>query len=518
MTIYSGIFNSVNGDRKYNAWWFAKYFATFIGNGVFPNPSSNLQIAAYQNMKVVVKPGSGWIDGYFIYSDGYHVLSLDVADGALKRIDRVVMRLNHLTRKIDLVVKKGTFASSPVAPTLQRDTDYVELALADVLINNGATQITQANITDQRLNKTVCGIVHGTVDQVDTTTIFNQYQEWFKEITGSVAGEVDAWQAVQKQEFMEWFESVKDILEGDVAGNLANRITLLDQKLSTHEANMIRHNNYGVATGTNMLTLTLNPPLTALVEGLPIRFKNTNGNTSGTMTLNVDGLGAKPIRRNGGIAIPSNYIKAGGVYSVIYDGANFILLDEGGDYGNITSSDVRQGKTYGTVNGLGTGTLNLSQLTPSNIRRGVTIDGVSGTIDPLLPGNFEVIKQTRGYGYEGNKPKRYCKIGVGVSAIYRVSMQFGLAGSTPNKTAYAQIYRNGKPYGTIRTLTDYYTNGSWEGDEDLYFASGDTIEAFLWNSVNTYPQTNSMLWYMSVKLHLPFTDFPWGDGGFDPSP
>ncbi|MGE7129568.1 hypothetical protein [Lysinibacillus xylanilyticus] len=124
------------------------------------------------------------------------------------------------------------------------------MTLADVLINNGATQITQSNITDQRLNKTVCGIVHGAVDQVDTTTIFNQYQAWFKEITGSVAGEVDAWQAVQKQEFLTWFESIKDILEGDVAGNLANRITLLDQKLSTHEANMIRHNNYGVAIGT----------------------------------------------------------------------------------------------------------------------------------------------------------------------------------------------------------------------------------------------------------------------------
>ncbi|QTB12388.1 hypothetical protein J2B92_16150 [Lysinibacillus sphaericus] len=55
-------------------------------------------------MKIVVKPGSGWIDGYFIYSDGDHVLSLDVADGVLKRIDRVVMRLNHLTRKTTCLI------------------------------------------------------------------------------------------------------------------------------------------------------------------------------------------------------------------------------------------------------------------------------------------------------------------------------------------------------------------------------------------------------------------------------
>ncbi|GED62715.1 hypothetical protein ACQKEY_19185 [Lysinibacillus fusiformis] len=333
MTIYNGIFNSVNGDRKYNAWWFAKYFATFIGNGVFPNPSSNLQVAAYQNMKVVVKPGSGWIDGYFIFSDGDHVLSLDVADGVLKRIDRVVMRLNHLTRKIEIVVKKGTFASSPAAPTLQRDADAYELALADVLINNGATQITQANITDQRLNSTLCGIVHGTVNQVDTTTIFNQYQAWFNDIKGSVAGELVAFQEIQEQEFLTWFESIKDILDGDVAANLAARVANLEQIVNPHIADLVKHNNYGIATGTNTLVVTLTLAPTTLTEGFTLRFKNTIANTGAT-TLNVNGLGAKPLRKNGGIALSAGNLKAGGIYSVTYDGASFLLADEGGGVWN----------------------------------------------------------------------------------------------------------------------------------------------------------------------------------------
>ncbi|MCS5499797.1 hypothetical protein NY607_01600 [Lysinibacillus sp. A4] len=204
MTIYSGIFNSVNGDRKYNAWWFAKYFATFIGNGVFPNPSTNLQVVSNENMKVVVKPGSGWIDGYFIFSDGDHVLSLDIADGVLKRIDRVVMRLNHFARKIEIVVKKGTFASSPVAPVLQRDGNAYELVLADVFVANGATQITQANITDTRLNNSLCGIVHGTVNQVDTTTLFNQYQSWIEQQKAIYTQELELWTADQRLSFEQW--------------------------------------------------------------------------------------------------------------------------------------------------------------------------------------------------------------------------------------------------------------------------------------------------------------------------
>lgn len=384
MTIYSGIFNSVNGDRKYNAWWFAKYFATFIGNGVFPNPSSNLQVAAYQNMKVVVKPGSGWIDGYFIYSDGDHVLSLDVADGVLKRIDRVVMRLNHLTRKIEIVVKKGTFASSPVAPTLQRDTDAYELALADVLINNGVTQITQANITDQRLNSALCGIVHGTVDQVDTTTIFNQYQAWFAQTTQNVAIDLDIWKQHTKDDFDAWFDSIKGILDGDVAGNLAAHIAQLEVDFSNHDKDVIRHNNYGRATGTNALIITSvgsSKPITAYTEGMSYKFKNTTTNTSGTMTVNIDGVGVKNLRRNGNLALPVGAMKAGGIYNISYDGSVFTLTDEGGEYGDAIAGDVRKGKTIGTINGLVTGTLDLTNLKPENIRRGVTIDGITGGID-----------------------------------------------------------------------------------------------------------------------------------------
>lgn len=204
MTIYSGIFNSINGDRKYNAWWFAKYFATFIGNGVFPNPSTGLQVMADERMQVKVRPGSGWIDGYFLYSDDDYVLELDKSDGLLKRIDRVVMRLDHAERLIKIVIKKGAFASAPVAPTLQRDGNAHELALADIFITNGATQITQANVTDTRLNKTLCGIVHGTVNQVDTTTLFNQYQSWIEQQKSLYESDLATWTAEQKQDFEDW--------------------------------------------------------------------------------------------------------------------------------------------------------------------------------------------------------------------------------------------------------------------------------------------------------------------------
>jgi len=246
LAIRSGFFNSVNGDRRYDAAFFAEYFATFIGDGVFPNPSTGLQLVESAGMQTILKVGKGWIKGYYVINDSDYIIKHDNADGVLKRIDRVVMRLNFLKRQIEIVLKKGSQASSPTAPAVQRDAEAYELVLADVLINAGATKITQANITDQRLNKSLCGIVHGVVDQVDTTSIFNQYQSWFNNFSVTKANEFSAWQTqvttaleawidAQEQDFiawrnaeealfLAWFETIKGKLSEDAAGNLYNMI------------------------------------------------------------------------------------------------------------------------------------------------------------------------------------------------------------------------------------------------------------------------------------------------------
>ena len=53
-----------------------------------------------------------------------------------------------------------------------------ELGIANVYVAKGASTISQSNITDLRLNSNECGIVRGTVEEIDTTTLFNQYQNW----------------------------------------------------------------------------------------------------------------------------------------------------------------------------------------------------------------------------------------------------------------------------------------------------------------------------------------------------
>lgn len=219
----SSFFNSINGDRKYKTEDWAEYFNSFITNGVFPNPSTNLQVISNNDMTVTVKAGRAWINGYVYINTDDLVLNIDVADGVLNRIDRIVLRLDTVGRNITAKVKKGTFVSAPVAPELQRDADGFELGIADIYVGKGAVSIVQANITDLRINTALCGWVNSLI-QADTTAIFNQYLDWYQRTTGKYEQDIDTIKIQFNQDFNTWFTTIKDTLSGDTAGNLLNLI------------------------------------------------------------------------------------------------------------------------------------------------------------------------------------------------------------------------------------------------------------------------------------------------------
>lgn len=169
MAEISGFFNSINGDRRYRAERFAKYFGRFIKNGYFPESDTSLKVFENYEMTTVFKVGAAYINGYDYEATSDIVKSHDIADGVLHRIDRIVLRLNYANREILSHVKKGVPSSNPVAPELQRDADIYELCIADVYIRAGATEINQLDITDQRKNSNLCGVVNNLFAQEDSS-------------------------------------------------------------------------------------------------------------------------------------------------------------------------------------------------------------------------------------------------------------------------------------------------------------------------------------------------------------
>lgn len=131
-------------------------------------------------------------------------------------------------------------------------------------------------------------------------------------------------------------------------------ITALQTEVMTHKADYTLQVPYAEATGTtNIYSVTLNPAPISLVNGLALAVKIPMDSTS-TSTLNVNSLGAVGIKKANGVDVTN--LKAGGIYTLRYDGVNFILQGEGAS-GNATASDLLSGKTATTDAGEITGTM-----------------------------------------------------------------------------------------------------------------------------------------------------------------
>jgi len=118
------------------------------------------------------------------------------------------------------------------------------------------------------------------------------------------------------------------------------------QELDAHVADYVRQPGFGVTGGSgNAYTVTLSPAPSAYVDGMGVVIRANRDNT-GAATLNVNGLGAKSIKRANGLDLAPGMLKSGGIYTLRYSAAagNFMLQGEGGDVtlarGTATSSST----------------------------------------------------------------------------------------------------------------------------------------------------------------------------------
>ncbi len=83
---------------------------------------------------------------------------------------------------------------------------------------------------------------------------------------------------------------------------------------------------------TDAYTASLSPSPAALNAGLLVMFK-ANANNTGAATLNVNGLGDIPLKKDAGDDLAADDIKAGQIVAAIYDGTNFQLVSGTGSSG-----------------------------------------------------------------------------------------------------------------------------------------------------------------------------------------
>jgi hypothetical protein len=92
--------------------------------------------------------------------------------------------------------------------------------------------------------------------------------------------------------------------------------------------------NYSVDGGSaNAYTVTLTPAPASYTNGMIVLIKISNTNT-GTSTINVNSLGAKTIKNGGGSNLNAGILQSGGIYSLSYDGTNFVIV------GSLSKADI----------------------------------------------------------------------------------------------------------------------------------------------------------------------------------
>lgn len=242
---YDYFWNS-KSDRYYSADSMGDWLRPFFCNGVF---NGQLQVTANDDMSVTIAEGYGYINGKHRHFLTPTTLDLEVASGTLNRIDAVMLRRDDTERRISLLIVKGGNASTPTAPQPTRDGAIYELKLADIYIAAGTVKITQAEITDMRMNTDVCGWVAATVKEIDFSQMQNQFESYFANYKTEIADEFNEYlieierlkgegklsydsmvevlnnHTEQFQNiFTAWFDQMKDQLSEDAAGNLQLQI------------------------------------------------------------------------------------------------------------------------------------------------------------------------------------------------------------------------------------------------------------------------------------------------------
>ena len=249
MSVTSGFFNSLNGDRKYNAEQMSAIFNGIINDGVFANIGTAFAVNATTGLDLTVGIGRAWFNSAWLYNDTILPLEAEESELVLNRYDAVVIEINHTdaVRSGSIKIVKGTPASSPTYPTMVHQDRVDQYPLAYIYRAAGSTEITQANITN-KVGTSDCPYITGILQTVNIDNIVAQWEgewdvwsaqwsqweaawdQWFTEQSQNVDEETTAWLAEMQSGFDTWFNSLQVILDGDVATSLAASIVELQER------------------------------------------------------------------------------------------------------------------------------------------------------------------------------------------------------------------------------------------------------------------------------------------------
>jgi hypothetical protein len=191
MSVTYGFYNSINGDRKYNALEMSSIFDGIIVDGVYMSIGDALNVKSSGGMGITVGTGRAWFNHTWTLNDSVMPLTIESSDVLLNRIDAVVLEVNNDSdvRKNTIKIVKGSPASKPVKPSLIESELVNQHPLAYITIGKGVPSISQSNI-ENAVGTSACPYVTGVLKGMDIDKLVAQWgaqwAEWLSSNTDPV--------------------------------------------------------------------------------------------------------------------------------------------------------------------------------------------------------------------------------------------------------------------------------------------------------------------------------------------
>lgn len=232
MSVSSGFFNSLNGDRKYNAAQMSAIFDGLIIDGVFASIGTAFAVKAAGGLTVNVGIGKAWFDHTWTVNDSILPMTAPEAEVLLDRIDAVVLEVNGMESIRENTIKfvKGNPSSAPSRPILTNEGNVHQYPLCYIYRKYGTAVINQADITPMVGTKST-PFVTGILQTISLDELLGKWQDELDRFTDARSQEVDDWIAQEESDFTAWFNKMK--------ADLQQEQTVLDQWIASEQADFL---------------------------------------------------------------------------------------------------------------------------------------------------------------------------------------------------------------------------------------------------------------------------------------
>ena len=266
MALTYGFYNSIEGDRVYDAIQFGRIFDGIIKDGVYATYEKGMMVIASSNPgEVIIQPGRAWFNHTWSYNDANVIFEAPAPEVLLERYDALVLEVNEelSARENSYKWVQGTPSSRPVRPTLTNTSTIHQYPLCYVHRYPETTMIYTRDITNM-IGTSECPFVTGVLEGIDLDAWINQWDDEFHTWENSKKTQFEAWMLSQEDAFTTWYNAFKNQMASDVqeVEDFVDYLkSVLDASTAIHLQEEIDELKNEISSGSYITVTTINPEL-----------------------------------------------------------------------------------------------------------------------------------------------------------------------------------------------------------------------------------------------------------------